>query len=261
MKRLISFDIQSDFAFFRKPETNNTLNVSYNMIHKPSVLGILGAIIGLRGYEEKGKMPEYYNELKDIKIGITPLNHECGNFSKTPIKYSNTIGYANAGSNFLTEELTLIAPKFRIFVLIDESIETQKRLHLNLKSYKSEFIPYLGKNEFTAWWTNFSEYEYEKKTPDEETAPIRVISLFQKKQILKEQTSSDYKSIDLFELNFEEMSEDLFMYFERLPIDFDTSLMQYKLEEMAFTNHKIKNANKLDNLYYLKKDDAYIQLF
>src|SRR5690625_7696007 len=74
--KLISFDIESNFGFFRKPESNNTLNVSYNMIHRPAILGILGAIIGLEGYKEKGKFPEYYKRLNHLKIGITPLNHE-----------------------------------------------------------------------------------------------------------------------------------------------------------------------------------------
>src|SRR5690554_6621397 len=105
--RLISFDIPSNFGFFRKPETNNTLNVSYNMIHKPVVLGILGAIIGLDGYRRKGEFPGYYQKLKNIKLGISPLSHERGNFMKTPIKHSNTVGYANQRTNFLTEELTL----------------------------------------------------------------------------------------------------------------------------------------------------------
>src|SRR5690554_4061785 len=116
---LISFDIESNFGFFRKPESNTTLNVSYNIIHRPAVLGILGAIIGLEGYKEKGKFPEYYEKLNHIKIGISPLNHEQGNYLKTPVKYSNTVGYANKGATFLTEELTLISPKYRIFLLLD----------------------------------------------------------------------------------------------------------------------------------------------
>ncbi|MDD3772535.1 MAG: CRISPR-associated protein Cas5, partial [Weeksellaceae bacterium] len=54
MEKLISIDLKADFGFFRKPDTNNTINLSYNIIHKPAILGILGAIIGLEGYTEKG---------------------------------------------------------------------------------------------------------------------------------------------------------------------------------------------------------------
>src|SRR5690625_5128707 len=146
---LISFDIESDFGFFRKPESNNTLNVSYNMIHRPAVLGILGAVIGLEGYKEKGEFPEYYKRLNHLKIGIAPLDHEQGNYLKTPIKYSNTVGYANRGATFLTEELTLIAPKYRIYLLLTLDNDNEASLYNSLKNKKSEFIPYFGKNEFT----------------------------------------------------------------------------------------------------------------
>ena len=48
-QRLISFDIQADFGFFKKPDYNDGVLLTYNMLHKPALLGILGAIIGLRG--------------------------------------------------------------------------------------------------------------------------------------------------------------------------------------------------------------------
>jgi CRISPR-associated protein Cas5h len=118
MERLISIDLKSDFGFFRKPDVNNTVNLSYNMLHKPALLGILGAVVGLDGYKEKGKIPRYYEVLKDLRIGIEPLGHEKGNFGKTVIKYSNTLGYANSRSTYLTEEATLIKPSYRVLCVV-----------------------------------------------------------------------------------------------------------------------------------------------
>lgn len=46
-QRLISFDIQADFGFFKKPDYNDGVLLTYNMLHKPALLGILGAIIGV----------------------------------------------------------------------------------------------------------------------------------------------------------------------------------------------------------------------
>ena len=195
--KLVSIDFQSDFGFFRKPETNNTLNVSYNILHKPAVLGLMGAIIGLKGYQRKGELPEYYEKLKDIKVGITPLDHENGNFTKTPIKYSNTVGYANARSNFLTEELTLIAPKYRVFLMLNDSDKEQKQLLENLEGGKSEFIPYFGKNEFSAWWDKDSFEIYEFKVPENIKESIKIDTMFLKNQILKdnvEQVELDFLS-------------------------------------------------------------------
>lgn len=256
--KLISFDIESDFGFFRKPESNNTLNVSYNMIHRPAVLGILGAVIGLEGYKEKGELPEYYKRLNHLKIGITPLDHEQGNYLKTPIKYSNTVGYANRGTTYLTEELTLIAPKYRIYLYLNPDNEIEALLYDNLKNKKSEFIPYFGKNEFTAWWDNFIEYEFSEVNSERHLSG-KLETLFVRNQIVKDSVEENNTSfLDI--MDPDDFDEIPFMYFERLPVDFDLNLIQYQIEEMVYTNYKIKNLESLPNLFYLKKLDVYAQL-
>jgi CRISPR-associated protein Cas5h len=254
--KLISFDLKADFAFFRKPDTNATINLSYNIIHRPAVLGILGAIIGLDGYKEKGKFPQYYEVLKDIGIGIEPLNHDKGNYAKTNIKYSNTVGYANKGANFLTEELTLVNPEYRIFLLLNEENEFHEKLDNSLKNGFAEYIPYLGKNEFTAWWNpdSYKEYHFSKEEIQNESVKIK--SIFQKSIVLK--NNVEVLPFDIFNFDKEEV---LFMYFERLPKDFDRDLMQYDLVEFVYSNYQIKNARILGNLFFLKELNAYVQLF
>ena len=255
--QLISIDFQSDFGFFRKPETNNTLNVSYNVLHKPAVLGLIGAIIGLKGYQKKDELPEYYVKLKNVGIGITPLGHDNGNFAKTPIKYSNTVGYANRGTNFLTEELTLVAPKYRVYLLLDELVEEQKQLLENLQKGEAEYIPYFGKNEFAAWWDKESFRIYEFTVPEIIGKSIVIDTMFLKNQILKD-------NVEQVELDFLSAGEDdgqsNFMYFERLPVDFDLELMQYQLQEMVFSNYLIKNTQSMSNVYQLISEDRYVQL-
>lgn len=255
--KIVSIDLHSDFGFFRKPDTNNTINLSYNMIHKPAILGLMGAILGLEGYRKKGVLPAYYLKLKDLKIAIEPLNHDKGNFAKTQIKYTNTVGYANKGSNFLTEELTLIQPAYRIYLLLDDSNELHLRLLQNLSEVKTEFIPYFGKNEFTAWWTktSFRTYAFEEKVMKENDG-VRIKSLFVKAMRVKENKEEsliDYLSIG------NDGAESSYIYFERLPREFDEVLMQYKLEDFAYTNYLIKNTQTLDDFYYLKEEEAYVQ--
>lgn len=254
--KLISFDIQADFGFFRKPETNNTINLSYNIIHKPAVLGLLGAIIGLEGYKEKGKLPVYFELLKDVKIGIEPLSHDKGNYAKTSIKYSNTVGYANKGTNFLTEELTLVTPAYRIFLLLEESISEQNKLIISIEKGQTEYIPYLGKNEFTAWWnvSSVKEYKFREGTVTDQSVLIQ--SVFLKKSVLKNDTETPVPNW----LNLEHNASP-FMYFERLPKGFDTKLMQYEMADFAYSNFRFNNAQTLDNLYYLEELDVHVQLF
>ncbi len=263
--KLISFELKSDFGFFRKPETNNTLNVSYNMIHKPAILGLLGAIIGLKGYQEKGELPEYYQKLSDLKIGISPLDHENGNFMKTPIKYSDVSGFNNkdkygTACTRTMEELTLVSPQYRIFVLLDETVLEQKQLMENLKNGQTEFIPYLGKNEFTAWWDKYEEHGFEKAQLSKNDK-IRIDSLFLKNQTITKNSELPAVELDFLDFGAVDFEELPFLYFERLPIGFNTELMQYELAEMVFSNYKIKNVAAMPNLFHLKKEDSYVQLF
>ena len=254
--KLISLDLKAVFAFFRIPDTNATINLSYNIIHRPAVLGVLGAIIGLDGYKEKGKLPQYYDLLKDVRIGVEPLNHDKGNYSKTNIKYSNTVGYANKGTNFLTEELTLVKPQYRIYLLLDEDNGYQKHLIDNIRDGCAEFIPYLGKNEFTAWWSTNSYKEYHFSDEKRPIGSIKIKTIFQKDMVLKNNVEAPFPDL----LNFGN-TESPFIYFERLPKDFDLSLMQYDLGEFAFSNYQIKNAQTLENLFFVEELDAYVQLF
>ncbi len=255
MEKLISFDLMADFGFFRKPDTNNTINLSYNILHKPALLGIFGAITGLDGYKEKGKLPEYYNIFKNLRVGIQPLEHEKGNYQKTNIKYSNTVGYANKGSNFLTEEMTLVKPQFRIYILINMEDDNQKHLYENISTAKSEYIPYFGKNEFTAWWSkdSFREYDFEKS--EKIDGEISIKSIFLKNFLVRENSAEPVPNI----FSNDEI-ENPFMYFERLPKDFDLELMQYDLGDFVYSTYNISNGGNMPNLYFLKEENGYVQL-
>lgn len=255
MQKLISIDLKADFGFFRNPGANNTINQSYNMLHKPALLGILGAIIGLEGYKEKGKMPQYFDLLKCLNIGIEPLSHEKGIYQKTVIKYTNTVGYANNGSNYLTEEATLIKPSYRIYILLELNNKMEQKLFEYLKNGIAEYLPYFGKNEFSAWWEveTFRDYDFEKIKADENGKTIK--TLFLKTQMIKH--GKEEIPFDLFNFEKEEVP---YFYFERLPIGFDENLMQYEIGDYVFGTYKIKNNIQLDNLYYLKSENAYVQL-
>ena len=261
MEKLISIDLYADFGFFRKPDTNDGINLSYNMLHKPALLGILGAIIGLEGYKEYGKFPEYYQRLKNLKIGIAPLRHEKGSFQKTVIKYSNTVGYANKGSNYLTEEATLIAPAYRCYLLLDTDDKTQRKLYEYLKAGKAEYLPYFGKNEFSAWWESgdngFQEYEF-KAGKQADSDNLKILTLFQKSNtVVSEEKQQSFAG---FGFSSSDIGLDDFLYFERLPLGFNEELMQYELANFAFTTFSLSVEAQISNLYFLTSTAAYVQL-
>jgi CRISPR-associated protein Cas5h len=260
MTKLISLDIKADFGMLKKPDTNEPVYLTFNMLHKPALLGILGAIAGMKGFNKNGELPEYYECLKDIKVSIMPLQHENGNFSKTIIKYNNSTGLASeeAGGNLMIAEQTLISPAYRCFVLLDTDIEEQKKLYKNVFSYQAEFVPYLGKNECSVWWSNATEHKYSEFKPD---GFFKIDSLF-----VKEVPVRDSKVEELvFDLLMESQEGCTFSYFENLPIAYmGAPLYQYEYRSFAFTDWDLAlKENQTGNLIQLQntQKNEIIQLF
>jgi CRISPR-associated protein Cas5h len=263
MPRLVSFDIEAQFGFLKKPDINEGIYLTYNLIHKPALLGIFGAILGLDGYNTEGAMkpneiPLYRNKLSDLKLAIRPLNSANGNFSKQVIKYTNTIGYASEeqGGVLIVEEQTLIKPCYRIFLLLDiESNEYHKGLLQRLKNNEAEYIPYLGKNDHQLWWYNFQEWEIEDdnyKSPEYFT----IQSVFQK--LAEERTKRQERRAGLNEMKFGS-----YIYFERLPVGWHAELPHYQLQEFIFTDFPVSPENKFGHLLKIKNhvEQIVIEIF
>ena len=247
MQKLISIDLKASFGFLKKPDINEGIYLTYNMLHKPAVLGIFGAIAGLEGYAIVGKMeptdvPEYYKQFGELKIGIQPLESARGNFTKNVIRYTNTVGYANEDGTLIVDEQTLVQPQYRVFVLLNESEEKQKLLMERLKSKEAEYIPYLGKNEHQLWWHNDQEWEFKEFQPEKS---FIINSIFIKSGKLRKEEFSYSGS---------------YMYFENIPVEFRSDLPQYALDSVVFTDYELEAEEPPDNLYKLSSGEI-IQLF
>ena len=257
MEKLVSIDLEADFGFFRKSDTNEGISMSFNMLHKPALLGIFGAILGLEGYQKRGVLPEYYQKLQELKVGIAPLKDDNGNFAKTTIVYTNTVGYANKDGNFIAYENTLIKPSFRVFMAISDD----HPLYDSLKNGIAEFIPYLGKNEFPVWWSTESFKEYDLKLFSY-NYDYQVKTLFCKKG---EESSriGEVKENNLgFAAMFSQFSESFF-YFERLPVgfqEFETKKRgkeyQYEMAPFVYSSAKFSADYKLENLFILNSNEV-----
>ncbi len=251
--RLISIDLKSDFGFFKKPDINDSIYLTYNMIHKPALLGLLGAVLGLEGHKSYGKLPQYYDILqkkRKLKIGIEPINEgqTNGNFEKTTVKYNNATGHANAGTLNILEQI-LIKPAYRIYLELDENEE----LYGRLKNHEAVFIPYLGKNDFSCWWEAFNDDYCDVTSVSSDS--FRIKTIFRKPD---NTTLNDLRKQIAFGFmaGMQEKAEPIFSQFERLPVSFDENLMQYdEPEEFVYTNMKFmkekfstdENFQQLDN--------------
>lgn len=270
--KAISFEIGGKTAMFKKPDVNSYAYFTYNNIHKPALLGILGAIIGLGGYHQlhaqkellkerikglKGKekkqkqeelikleenYPEFYEKLKELKISITPLAPH-GYFSKKIQVFNNSVGYASKemGGNLIVREQWLENAKWQIMILDDGSEEYEK-IKEYLLNQKSVFIPYLGKNDHPA-------------TINE----VKVISLSSTLCRLDGECYIDSLFITPLEgFGFHREDDDMpFMFKEVSPVRLQEQYHFYEYKSLVFSNYEPKEIPK-DTYCYEDKNYSFI---
>lgn len=234
MKKLVSFTIQADFGMFKKPDINDKIFITYNVIPKTYVLGMLGAILGYGGYAQtskKGEMPEFYTKLHDIKIAIAPTSDMGGIFKKEFILFNNTV---NGSTSNITEQ-TLVNPSYRIYLELDCSKFDHKKLYISLKNNKAKYLPYMGKNEFSLWWSDFHEHQIFEEWVNQKNFEVTTLIPKSSTFVLK---NSGYK----------ERTTNYFYLFERLPIGWSESPRQYLYQEFLYTNAVFKSTDSFTSL-------------
>ncbi|MDR1150797.1 MAG: type I-B CRISPR-associated protein Cas5b [Clostridiales bacterium] len=250
--KAISFKLSGKTAIFKKPDVNSFAYFTYNNIHKPALLGLLGAIIGLNGYTKlhdnnrglkngspdyNNGFPEFYEKLKDLKISIIPIAKN-GYFSKKIQVFNNSVGYASyeVGGNLIVREQWLENPSWQIMILEDES-ELYKKIEKYLLESRAVFIPYLGKNDHPACIC-------EVKTIDL-TNPVYnyMDSLF-------------VKNFDVLD-GYEKDDEEPYLFQEIAPVSLQKEYHFYEYAALVFTNLELQNIP--DNTFgYDGKNYAFI---
>lgn len=251
--KAISFEISGKTAIFKKPDVNSYAYFTYNNIHKPALLGILGAIIGLDGYtklydenrkakEEKlgynDGFPDYYEKLKDLKVSIIPLAKN-GYFSKKIQTFNNSVGYASfeQGGNLIVREQWLENPKWQIILLENETDE-YKKIKEYLLNKKATYIPYLGKNDHFA---NIDEVQEITLSISENLDTLH--SLFIE---------------DYFEIADSAGRKVLpFMFKEISPISLQKDFHFYEYKSMIFTNQKLNLKKETKDIYFFEEKNYF----
>ena len=263
--KLVSIDIESELAFFKNPQFNgeiDSMNYSFESIHRPALLGMFGSLLGLGGIKDDGLegsvFPEYYDLLGDISISISILtdirkqkitiNSHNGLFSKEP------------GGVLNLHYDMLIKPKYRIYVLLDMGNQYHADLYNILKNNLCGYFGeiYMGKSFCVATRSNFREYTYEKINEYEGI----VASLFLGEY---EYMEDDYGNIDehseyVMSFLFETYNDDILH--ERhisLPLGLERIDNTDEIRYSKFIEYKNTNKNiliKSTNLYKLNNGDV-----
>lgn len=251
--KALSFEISGKTAIFKKPDVNSYAYFTYNNIHKPALLGILGAIIGLGGYtklydenrkarEEKSGyndgFPDYYEKLKDLKVSIIPLVKN-GYFSKKIQTFNNSVGYASfeQGGNLIVREQWLENPKWQIIILKNDTDE-YKKIKEYLLNKKAVYIPYLGKND------HFANIDFVKEIN---------LSISENLDTLDSLFIEDY-----FEIADSAGRRILpFMFKEISPVSLQKDFHFYEYKSMIFTNQKLNLKKVFKDIYFFEEKNYF----
>lgn len=219
----LKFNLSSNGAVFKKPHIN-TVNLTYSHIHKIALLGLLGAIIGLKGHNLKEKedvFPEFYEELKGLKISILP---QAPFIPKTLKDITDTSGFSNKKATFVIQEQVLLNPKWTIYIQQgDVSDELYEKLKDMLLKNWAVYIPYLGRNHYQANIDNVEIINLELADLDEISS---IDSLINEK---------DFEFVEDFSLD-----DDLFEVGEYYPVRFRPFINYYIEEKMYLTNKAVE---------------------
>ncbi len=249
--KAFSFEIGADMALFKKNDANDIALTSYNFLHKPVLLGIFGAILGLRGYKQFDDIDsvEYYEKLKNFKVAIVPLYRKP--LRKVLVTFNNSTGLASeeeGGTMQVTEQVIVEPVKYEVVVPLlesfsDEEKELYNTLEEMVKKQYSKYPIYFGKNEFLAYFENYIPLELEKFDGQE----TFVASLVRKDDVEIIQSQWSIK---------EKIPEKITIY-EELPYDFDEYGI-YKKDIFVLTENKIRPRS---NENFWKKGDETVYIF
>lgn len=199
MKKIIKFQITSDFAFF-KDNLGMRGNFSYPVIHKPAVLGILGAICGYKGFLDykKDTNIEYLEKLSNLKVGIK--THSLNNENVEIITNDSTLlGITSDRQKTIqNKDIVLSNQKYDIYLSFPkEKEDLYKEILERLSNREFHYQPYLGRTSFLATIGNVEEIDIVDKIQTNKEDCIFMETVFKNKYLIdleeEELDKDDYK--------------------------------------------------------------------
>lgn len=255
---VIKFTLKGKFAFFKKPDVNTYLYFTYGNIHKVALLGMFGAMLGYKGYNQmdftkrykkdfkniagniENEYPEFYSKLRHLNIAVIP--GEISIAKKVQV-FNNSVGYASKeqGGNLIVKEQCLENPSWDIYVAIED--EEGEKLTKALLEKNFVYIPYLGKNDHPADISDAILISGVSETNNFNN----IDSLFVKEdfQIIEDDDSDDE-------------SATVFKYEEKLPLKLEEQTNKYGFKSFVYTNANLK---RLGEAKVFKINDRNIVFF
>lgn len=232
---ILKFTLSGAKATFTRPYYNSYYS-TYSHIHKVALLGLLGAMIGIRREITKDGTLLAYNELESLKIAIIPHKEQFPVIRNT---ITETSGMYNNGFTYVADYDELCNPAWDIYVYGNNNSHYEKVKEFILEK-KSIYGIYLGKNHHFA-------------------------SILDPK-ILEGFTVSEINKIDSFFIlddikTEEDIDDDSYnrrYFIEPMPIAMDRKLNQYKIKDIVLTNETVTWCSNYENIVQCDDRNLYL---
>jgi CRISPR-associated protein Cas5h len=243
MKQALMFDVCGRYGFFKNHESNS-VNMTYQFIPKPCIMGLLGSIIGLDGWRQMRKHDgrlEYYEVFKNSKIAIIPREPYFEVFYET---INNCTGFENRNGATANIKRQILQDPYYTIIIQKEGIEERYYNKLKEMLLKGESIypVCLGNNTYKANIINVKEIELNECNDKDDLIINSLILESDIEEVYEE--SQD---------NEEQYESHVFM-----PIDYNVnSDYGHHKEQIIYTNHylRVKDDCKVyeynDKIYHL----------
>ena len=166
MARILSFSVTGDYAAFRDPSVTSNQSVYY-IPSKTAVVGMLGAILGIKRDHSETYSEEFLEFFSKIKIGL-----EVQNNPQKFTYFTNHRSLKEPKTKPVKKEL-LENPQYVVYVQSSDD-EILGKIHDVIRDKRYHYFPYLGHAYCPAKLKNPSFYEARKlkEITDEETSCV-----------------------------------------------------------------------------------------
>ncbi len=157
--QLLAFDVWGDYAHFKKRYATSS-PLTHSIPSKPTILGLIAAILGFRRNEYQSKFKEYdskialqiLNPIKKTRISINQINTKSEYLISYPMM------------NYFTQHTLLNFefikdPKYRIYFFTEDN-NLYEQLKELLICHKTVYTPYLGLSELICNFSYVNDYSF-----------------------------------------------------------------------------------------------------
>lgn len=133
----IKFTLKGGMAFFKDPHKND-VELTYPQIHRPALLGMVGAMMGFRGRESD---MQYYTELHSIGVAIVPERLKFETYIENIV---NATGFANTGGYAQMIKRTMLVNPIWDIYLKQNDVSNDVWSELKRRLIEGDFVYHIG---------------------------------------------------------------------------------------------------------------------